>query len=347
MPALQAENIADLVADTLKDLGKPKYTDLSADLQSYTAMRELLRKNRAELQSGIGIQFNILTGTSDAARNVGINESDNVNLADGMIQASVNWRHTQTSYMMVHQLMSMNREPARIVDYVKQQRSMAMISLVKLMEQNFWKAPPASDGKTPYGLPYWVVKNATQGLNGTVLSGYSTVANVSPTTYAQWRNWTAPYTAVSRDDFIRKLRSAATYTDFTPPVDGIPQPGTGDTYGFFTTYSVIQQLEEALESQNDNLGSDIASMDGKVVFRGTKVTWVPYLETDTTGPFYGINWGWFKTYILSGEWLRETNIPIMPGQHNTHAQFIDMTYNFVCKNRRVNFVLSNGTTYPS
>jgi hypothetical protein len=344
---IQAENVLDFVNDTLKDLGKPRFTDISSNLQRHTAMKNLLRKNRVILESGSGIQFNVLVAQSNAFRNVALAESDNVNLVDGMVQASTVWRNSLTSYMIIGQLMAMNREPARIVDYVKQQRIMALISLAEGMENNFWSAPSSTDSKTPLGLPYWIVKNATAGFNGGQLSGYTTTAGLSSTTYPNWSNWSAPYTAVSRDDFIRAARKAATFTDFMPPVDGIPTPNTGDEYGFYTNYGVIQPLEEACESQNDNLGKDVASMDGRVLFRRVPVTWVPKLEADTTNPFYGINWGWFKTYVLRGWWMRETNIPVTPGQHTVASQFIDLTYNFVSKNRRCHMAISNGTTYPS
>jgi hypothetical protein len=347
MPVIQPENVLDFVADTLKDLGKPKFTDISSNLQRHVAMKHLLRKNRMVLESGSGIQFNVLVGQSNAARMVGLAESDNVNLVDGMVQASTVWRNAQTSYMMIEQLMAMNREPARIVDYVKQQRIMAMISLAELMENQFWGAPSATDVKTALGVPYWITKNATKGFNGGTLTGYTTVAGLSPTTYPNWNNWSGPYTNVTRDDFIRAAREAATKVDFQPPTDGIPSPDTGDEYGFYTNYATMQPLEEAVEAQNDNLGKDVASMDGKTLFRRVPVTWVPWLERDTTNPFYGINWGWFKTFVLRGFWLKECNVPNTPGQHNVASHFLDLTFQFLTKNRRPHFVLSNGTTYPS
>lgn len=347
MAVVQAENVLDLVADTLRDLGKPKFTDISSQIQNHLAMKNLLRKNRVVLQSGTAVQFNVLVNESNAFRNVSLGQVDNVNDVDGMVQANAPWRHSQTSYGIIRQVMKMNREPARIVDYVKQKRIMAMISLAEGMETNFWGAPSSTDLVTPYGLPYWVTKNATKGFNGGLLTGYTTVANLSPTTYAAWNNYTAPYTAVSLDDFVRQAREAATKTDFMPPVDGIPTPNTGDSYGFYTNYSVIQPLEEAVDSRNDNLGPDVAKNDGKVLFRRLPVIWVPWLDRDTTNPFYGINWGWLKTYALADEWLIETNIPNTPGQHTVASHFIDLSYNFVSKNRRCHFVLSNGVSYPA
>lgn len=347
MAVIQPENVVDFVNDTLKDLGKPKFTDISSQLQNHTAAKNLLRKNRVVLESGQGIQFNVLVAQSNSARNVALAESDNVNLVDGMVQASTVWRGSQTSYMLIGQLMAMNREPARIVDYVKQQRIMALISLAELFESNYWAAPNSADQKTPYGLPYVVVKNATKGFNGGNLTGFTSVYGLSNATYAMWSNWTAPYTNMARDDGIRQAREAATKTDFLPPVDGIPSPNTGDEYGFYCNYATIQPLEEAVEAQNDNLGMDVASQDGKTLFRRVPVTYVPWLDRDTTNPFYGINWGWMKTYVLRGWWMKETNIPYTPGQHTVASHFLDCQYNFVSKNRRCHFVLSNGTTYPS
>lgn len=347
MPVIQPENVGDFVNDTLKDLGKPKFTDISSNIQNHVAAKHLLRQNRVVLESGQGIQFNVLVNQSNAARTVALAESDNVNIVDGMVQASTVWRGVVTSYAIIGQLMAMNREPARIVDYVKQQRIMALISLAELFETLFWAAPSSTDQKTPYGLPYWITKNATKGFNGGTLTGFTTVATLNPTTFANWNNYTNTYTNVTRDDFIRAARDAAVKTNFRPPVDGIPSPNTGDEYGFYTNYSVIQPLEEAVESQNDSLGRDVASMDGKTLFRRTPVTWVPWLERDTTNPFYMINWGWFKTYVLRGWWMKETSIPITPGQHTLHSQFIDCEFQFLTKNRRVHAVISNGTTYPS
>ena len=76
-------------------------------------------------------------------------------------------------------------------------------------------------------------------------------------------------------------------------------------------------------------------------------TWVPVLDEDTTNPVYGINWGEFKTAILGNWWMKETVLDRVPGQHNVSAVYIDSSFNWICRNRRRNFVISNGTTLPA
>lgn len=346
--ALTAPQLGDLVNATLRDLGEMRFTEIATDLQRHTAMRNLLKRNRIQLESGFGIQWDIMVTQTGAAANVGLGASDNVNIVDTLIQGTADWRNTTTNYAIIGQELAMNRTPRRIVDLLKVRRIGALISLAELMESNFWGPPvAATDNVTPFGVNMWFVKNATEGFNGGAPTGYTTVAGVSPTVYPRWQNWTYQYTSVSRDDLIRHWRKAATFTDFQPPVDGIPTFNTGDVYGFYSNYGVIGPLEEALESQNDNLGNDIASKDGLTLFRRVPVTWVPKLEADTTNPVYGINWGVFKTMILRGWWLRETAVPIVPGQHTVSAQFLDSTYQWVAKDRRRAFILSTGTSYPS
>jgi hypothetical protein len=344
---LTAIQLNDLVNTTLRDLGKPKFTEIATDLQRHTAMKTLLRQNRVVLQSGYGVQWDVMVNHAGSATNVGLGASDNVNIVDTMVQAQADWRNSTANYAIIGQEIDMNREPARIVNLIQERRIACMIALAELMENNFWGPPVAStDTVTPWGVNMWVVKNATEGFNGGAPTGYTSIG-LNPTTYPRWNNWTSQYTSVSRDDFIRRARRAATFTDFEPPVDGIPTFNTGDNYGFYTNYGVIGPLEEALESQNEDLGNDVASKDGRTIFRRVPVTWVPKLEADTTNPMYGINWGYFKTFILSGWWLKETNVPVYPGQHTVSAHFLDCTYNWITRNRRCHFVLATGVTYPA
>lgn len=344
---LLATQLNDLVATTLRNLGKPNFTEIATDLQDHTAMSSLLKKNRVVLTSGYGVQWDVMVNHSGSAANVGLGASDNVQIVDTMVQAQADWRNTTANYAVIGQEIDMNREPARIVDLIRDRRLGCMISMAELMERNFWGPPvTVTDSVTPWGINTWLVKNATQGFNGGAPSGFTSIG-LNPTTYPRWKNWTDLYTAVTKDDLIRRMRKAATFCKFKPPVENIPTFNTGNDWMYYTNYSVVGALEEVLESQNESLGNDVASRDGQTLFRRTPVEWVPILETDTTNPVYGINWGEFKTYVLSGWWMKETNVPIYPGQHTMSAHFMDCTYQWIMKNRRTNFVIATGTTYPS
>lgn len=346
MPLL-ATQLNDLVAMTLRNLGKPNFTEIATDLQRHTAMASLLKQNRVVLASGYGVQWDVMVNHNGAASNVGLGASDNINIIDTMVQAQADWRNTTSNYAIIGQEIDMNREPARIVDLIRERRIACMIALAELMENNFWGPPVAlTDQVTPWGINTWLVKNATQGFHGGAPSGYTTIG-LNPTTYPRWQNYTDQYTSITKDDMIRRLRRAATFCDFMPPVENIPTFNTGNDWKYYSNYAVVGGLEEVLEAQNENLGQDIASQDGSVVFRRVPVMWVPKLETDTTNPVYGINWGDFKTYVLSGWWMKETNVPIYPGQHTISAHFLDCTYQWIMKNRRTSFVIATGVTYPS
>jgi hypothetical protein len=351
--ALQVTQIGDIVQTTLNELGRLKFTDIASDLRRHIALKRLLKTNKVAFGGGKAIQWDLITDNNGSARFNGLYDSDNVNVRDVMIQGSIDWRHFTFNFAFDNIETLVNSGPAQIVELIKTRRIGAFASAVELLEARFWQLPAAGDTLNPHGVPYWIVKSATaattannNGFNGGAPSGYTTVAGISPTDYPRWRNYADAYTEVSKVDLVRKLRRAMVMTNFELVVDEIPDFNTGDDYGMYTTYDVVSGMEELLESQNENLGTDIASMDGKVTFRRVPMTDVPVLQADTTNPVYGINWGEFKTAGLKGRWLKETHLPIQPGQRNVSATHYDTSANFFTRNRRRHFVISNGTTLP-
>lgn len=352
--ALQATGIADLVATTINELNPLRFTDITSALQRHIVMKRLLKKNKV-IFTGQEFQWDIMTNNNGSAEWKGLYSQDNVNVPDVMTQAKVPWRHITWNWAIEHREISINSgSPQRIVELAQTRRMAAFISAVEAFETAAWRCPASTDDVRPYGIPYWIVKSATaatytnnDGFNGTAGSGYTVVGNVNPTTYARWRNYAAPYSAITPEDLMAAWRRAATKTDFESPMEGMPVFNTGDDYAYYTNYAVLGPLEVLLTAQNENLGTDLASMDGKVVFRRVPVVYVPALEDDTTGPVYGINWGEFKTAGLKGEWNRESVVPMVANQHNVAATHTDCSLNWFTFNRRRHFVLSNGTTMPS
>jgi len=349
MAFLQADDIADLIKTTQRDLGRMKWTDISYSLQEYVALPMLLQREKVSFQSGFGIQWNVATATSGAAKDTELYATDSVNVSDVMQTANIPWRHVTTNYAIERREVAMNRAPAEIVDLVRIRRNDSMIDLAKHMEERFWTKPASSsDNQRMYGIPYWIVYPGTVSVasgafEGGNPGGFSAGAgNLDSTTYSSWKNWAATYTAITSTDLIRKWRRAATFTNFKAPVPS-PSYNTGNNYGYYTNYNVIGPLEEALEAQNDNLGNDIASKDGRLLFRQVPVTWVPYLESNTANPVYGINWGCLKPAFLAGEYMREEGPTPASSQHTVFVTHVDTTLNLMCTNRRMNFVLGIGS----
>ena len=101
-------------------------------------------------------------------------------------------------------------------------------------------------------------------------------------------------------------------------------------------------IEDLGEAQNENLGKDIASMDGVMVFKRNPVIYVPKLDdnTDQTDPVYMLNMSTFYPVCLKGDYLRETEPEKAPNQHNVFVIHVDLTWNVLCDDRRRNALLA-------
>ena len=349
MAALQAADITEILNITQKQLGRAKITDNMSDYQDTIALKRILKKKKMTFDSGPSVQFTVVTDTNGSARGVGLAYQAIVDMTESTVRGEMPWRHMHWNYAVERRLIAMNRAPSKIFDYVKLERLKGLGDFIKYCERRLWRFAASTNTVDFQGLPYWIVKSSTaittnEGFNGTVQSGYTTVAGLSPTTYDRWRNFAGPYTAITKDDFITKMREMLYRTDFKPLVDGTPTYNTGDDMGLYTNYTVMATLERLLEDQNESLGTDLASMDGKVTVRRTPVTCVKELDSDTTNPVYSINWGEIGAMGLETEWMNETAFEKLPNQPTVSATFVDSTMNTLCRNRRRQGVLSNGTT---
>lgn len=341
MAIIQADDLADLTLVTLRDLGRLKWTDIGTDLQEHYATSHILRKERVGFDSGYGIQFNVRPTAGNQAAWVGLFEVDDVNVPDVMVQGNVPWRHLQSKFAVERREMAMNRNPARIVELIKLRRITALVDQADLLESAWWGVPTSSTDGLPFGIDYWVTKNATAGFNGGNHANFSAgPANINRDTFTRWRNYTDQYQSVSKDDLIRKLRRASRLTGFMAPFpQDVQEYNAGNRYSYVTNIDVLERIEELAEGQNDDLGPDIASMQDRTLFRKRSIDWIPELDSDTQDPFYGINWGVMKAIFLRGEYMVETTVTGAP-QHTTVRTFIDSSFNFVCYDPRRLFVVN-------
>lgn len=341
--ALTDQDIADLVVGTLEELGRMRFNQIAAPLQNYEVMGRIIREDRVEFQSGVGIQRTLQVQTNGNARRTTLFGTDNTNVGDTLKQINVPWRHYEAFYSFDRRELLMNRGASLIVSMLKSRRSESMIDLAELGEEDFWNKPTDSTDKVRlFGVPYWVVKNATEGHNGGNASGFTDgPGGLDSATFTTWKNYTAQYTNVTKADLIKKLRTAYRKIRFKSPVDVNDfRVGRGDQYRLYTTESVISSIEDLGEAQNENLGRDIASMDETITFRRNPIIWVPELDADAQNPVYMLNFAYFRPVFLRGDYLRESAPKMAANQHNVMDVFIDLTWNILCTDRRAQAVLN-------
>jgi hypothetical protein len=343
---VQASDLADLVAGTLYQLGRGKYQQIAQTRQAYEIFTRWFKKEKVMLDGGIGIQRTLMNRLPDAAAHVGLGAPDNVAITDLVDQLQVPWVHAQTSWGVIYQETLMNQGESLVYNIIKPRREGAMINLIELIESRAWQAPATSSDKlNPYGIPYWVVKNSssTPGFNGGAASGHTTVAGVSLTDSPTFKNYTFTYAlsgGMSKTDAIPKMRTMLRKCNYRSPVPGSDYSSNVGRYALYVNGDTTEDMNAIGEAQNENLGRDIANPmygAGQQMFRGFEVRWVPELDADTANPVYALDHSTFMVAGLKGNWFRESrnNAPM---QHNIEQYFEEVSYNYLCVDRRRNGV---------
>lgn len=344
--------MADHVHATLDDLGPGKWVSIAQELQSYEIMSFWLRDDKILKTGGQGVKRNIMTKTAGAAGHHGLFHKDNVNIADLLAQISVHWVQADTYWAWEYREMLDNRGAARITNIIDPRRAGAMLDLAEELEEKAWTLRGATDSLSPNGIPYYVVQNATAGFNGAAPSGFTTVAGINPTTTTKWKNYTDTFAVLNRTDFLLKVKRMLRRLRWRSPITSKDMK-MAENLRLYTVEDAVEQCETLAEGQNENLGNDLGSkaagsgggrgvrMEGdQVTIRRHPIIWVPELDEQTSNtPFYAIDHGTFKVYVRKGDYMRQSKAIRAPEQHNTFIQWTDLSYNFLCLNRRRNGVL--------
>lgn len=345
MPLMLTE-IDDFVNLTQSKFKRDKWVDLSHEYPSYVATRLIAERGVTE-DGGKDITWIINKNTNGNAQTTGLFRQVTINVGDGTAQATAPWRFQITGYGYDQRQNIFQSSRERIVKWLKMEDIRARGDMVKLMENLFWGAPSgSSDEDNLWGVTYWVTKDATTtpngAFNGGAPTGHTTVAGLSPTTLTTWRNWAAGYSQPSTEDLIKKIKRAMVNTEFEPPVP-TPELGFGkaDRCMYAEYDNVIEPLERLAEQRNQNLGSDLAMYMGEVTVGRVPIKKSFWLQNnDTTYPVYGLDFGQFRPVIQ--EDLNMVRLPVeaVPGQPHGRRVLRSNAMNWICYNRRAQFVVS-------
>ena len=334
---IQYADIDDAVLLTQQNLVKRgAFLDLQTDLQDHVAVREMWKQRKRTFVGGDDWEWEAQIDHNHSARTVGLFETDGSSLTDTMIRGRVQPRHINAHYVYDQREKAFQRGGVQIVDLVKTRYTGMMVSLYELMEGILWNKPATSaDNKTPFGILYWIVRNAAEGFNGENPAGFSDGrGGIDSSVYTRWANWSSQYVAISKEDLIRRMRRAHRKTKFRSPVSHA-EPTLGKMRnGIYTNDDVIGIMEELLEDQNMNLGNDLNSKGGKTQFKSTPITYVPYLDGDAGDPVYMLDWKWLAIGVLAG-WENQLTKPYMvPDKHLVRRVDLDCTLQMICTNLR-------------
>jgi hypothetical protein len=342
---INQNDIADLVNSTWQKLVKSgAFTDLQTDLTDHVAVREMWKGKKNKFEGGLDWRFDCQMDHNHSAKTVELYETDSSTFVDNMKEGVVNPRHINAHYIFDVREKAFQRGGRAIVDYVETKYTGMIVSFYEKLEELLWSKPASSaNEKDPYGIPYWITKNATEGFNGGNPAGFSNgKAGIDANTYTRWKNWTAQYTNVSKEDLVRKMRRAHRKSRFRSPVSHA-NPNISMGNGIYTNDAVIGLIEEILEDQNMNLGRDVASMDGKAMFKGTPLQYAPYLDNDSTDPVYMIDWQKMGIGCTEG-WEYNLTAPYMvPNKHNVRRVDLDVSLNMIATDLRKQAVISKAS----
>lgn len=351
--AITVDDVADIANSTLAKYDRGKITDLTLDEQEHQFLPRVFAEERVEEDGGASIKFDIINA-APTARAHGLHDKDQVSIVDVLAQGEIPWRFATQSYGWdLHEFAMNMGEEVRIVNLVDSRRMAAWAGLSRTLENWGWSKPASSsDNLTPYGIKMYITKKVT-GSSASSSTGEfgggnpsnftSGVAGIDSSSETRWANWTQQYDDVTDDDLVEKMRKAYYSIQFKSPIPNksIPANTRGpERYVIYAKYDIIRQLEKIQERKNENIGNDLASFDGKTLFRGNPLTPVPNIEDDSDDPVYFINWNVLYIVGKSGMTLRESDAKPVAGMRNDVAVHIDMMFNLKCVDRRRLAVLS-------
>ena len=337
MPGLAFSDIDDAVLLTQNTLIKRgAFVDMQTDLIDHVAVREMWKARQKKFAGGENWETEYQMDHNHSARAVGLYEDDGSSIGDTMVKGEVAPRHVNAHYIYDLREKAFQRGGTAIVNLIQTKYVAMMVAWFEYLEETLWGKPTDStDERTPYGIGYWIVKNATEGFYGANPAGFTAGrGGISTGTYARYANYTAAYTKITKEDLIRKMRRAARQIKFRSPVSHATPKVGGSKNGIYTNDTVIGLMEEVLEANNMSLGNDLAAKDGRTLFKGTPLSYAPYLDNDTQNPVYMLDWMWLAVGVLEG-WDNNLQAPYMvPNKHLVRRVDLDATLNMVCTDPR-------------
>lgn len=329
---------------------KKDFTVICRDLQDYLVARWFAEK-RDKQKTGSRCSWSLMYRKGSSAKHADWMEKDSVSIQNTTRMGYAQWTHFTFNVAWFRQelLMVMNDASALFDLMAARHASEYIGALEDELEPKLWGAPVSEEDakNTPMGIPFWIQKDPTTtpggAWNGGNPSGFTSGAGgVDVASYPGWKNWTAGYTDISNADLFRVLRYSFAKLNFKKPRilnKGQSEMNTKRTHIYCGLDSKLDAVDAA-RNNNDSIGWDLGAGDMEAKFYGHELEYVPYLDNDSDAPFYLVNEDTLYPITLKGDRFRESEPMISNDHHNCYAVYTDLTYQYVCDNRKANGVVS-------
>lgn len=369
MAGITIQQAIDLGKATLEQFDQDKI-EVALKHQCYEVLNQWFRSDKVQLDGGDRVTRYISLRDTGNAQHVRMYDTDTPNVANVDEVIKVEWTHAQVSFSYSVKEIAMNMgNRVRIYNLLKQRRTNAFREFADMLEEVAWRTPTSStDDLNPFGIPGWIVQPDTDPAEGEgAFTGYtgdywaasessmSNVGNVdcSATTNPRWANYYEDHGGKLDSSLLKRLRRAFRKTKFQSPMFAkqvIDPKSSFSNFRLYTNSSVLDEVEEITTKSDDRIGADLGKYAGKTLFKGIPFMYVDVLDDSKqyvygADPIFGVNHNHFYPVVLNGENFRVNEPMTKVGQHNVLTVYVDLSYAYICDNRRTGgFLISNWET---
>jgi hypothetical protein len=314
---------------------------------------QLLSADRAVEEMDLKFTWPVLVKQGAGGRHQKLGAEDSISIED--VTRLANDQMVQFSEPIaweVREILSAQNNPKKMFTLLTARRASIQLASIDTLEAALWGAPTSTEEAedTPKGIPFWIQKenSLTDGsFTGGDPSGFTNGAgNLASATYTGWQNYVDNYVAWTDDDGFDALQKAMLKMNVRAPgghAKDVPDNQGMSETKFFCNMTTYLALKKATKEQNDQCGMDLDPISGGPMFNKRKFEYIAYLDNDTQNPLYIIDMSVFKAHYLRGDYWRETGPAPVAGRHNTIGMFVDLSYQWVCTNRRKTGVIHVST----
>lgn len=355
MASLRHDQIADFVQATQRVFKSPEWADISLSLQKYYFARLLKGQGTKKMRKrpergGPYLDWKLRVRNQGSFRTTGLYNVDTLNRVNVLDNGEITWSYQDANYIIDTREPKWQSGPEKIIDIVQLDEQGLYNDFFDGIEPQLWSAPSSStlDPMPIAGIPFWIQKSSTAafGFNGGNPTGWTSGAGgISTSTYANWKNATFTWAVVSPEDMVEKTIEAMDKCYFEAPQPFPNLVKERPDWGLYSgSYETLKQLRRLAQSQNENLGDDVAKYMNTVTIRGNPVEWVPAMDNsssdayDSSRPLYGVNWATLEYFFKEGEAMVRQPMKQSAHSHRVLERFLDNSGNTVCYDRRRNFV---------